>query len=181
MLGVIVCVGFVSCCSMSISCVFPAIGEMLLTDPPYLDIQVPPCDIDNEPEDDRITCTRCPEHMVSPTGLECVCGPFYFLDTTQHTGFRECALCMDGVNCTDSGATVANLPLLPGYWRTSNTSIDVRTCFLPDACEWHTEIVAMNVTVGQRRMAVAVEQAVPCAENRYGALCAVRSRRCVPH
>ena len=43
----------------------------------------------------------------------------------------ECHRCPIGSACEESGNTLASLPLLPGYWRTSNQSSDLRRC--PDA------------------------------------------------
>ena len=157
---------------MSISCTFPAIGQLVVADPPYLDLQLPPCDVGSAPEADGVTCALCPEHMVSPTGLACVCGELYFLNSGAGGG---CERCMDGVNCTESGLTTANLPLLPGYWRTSNASVDIRRCATPEACDWHTLDAVVNVSVGAQTVEVVATEAVPCAENRYGALCEVRA------
>ena len=47
----------------------------------------------------------------------------------------ECVLCPVGSRCGEAGAPLASLPLLPGYYRTSNASDDLRRCpdFGPDA------------------------------------------------
>ncbi len=73
-------------------------------------MQVPPCDIDNQPQENGITCERCIEHMVSPTGMQCVCAESYFMDVTLEV--PKCVKCLDGMNCSDSGSTVADMALV---------------------------------------------------------------------
>ncbi|CAN0362427.1 unnamed protein product, partial [Laminaria digitata] len=45
-----------------------------------------------------------------------------------------------GVNCGSPGATLASLPLRPGYWRSNVTSRVVRKCFNSAACTGKTEV-----------------------------------------
>jgi hypothetical protein len=43
----------------------------------------------------------------------------------------DCVACGVGINCTLGGSKLSTLALLPGFWRTSNASLDLRRC--PDA------------------------------------------------
>ena len=80
-------------------------------------------------------CVACPEHAASPeasTSLSaCRCKLGYYnrrsADTTTGDAI-ECALCPVGSDCVEEGATIATLPLLPGYYRATNTSDDLRRC-----------------------------------------------------
>jgi hypothetical protein len=46
----------------------------------------------------------------------------------------QCLPCLRGADCSISGASLDQLPLLPGYWRPSNRTTDIRPCPLPAAC-----------------------------------------------
>ena len=87
---------------------------------------------------------------------ECVCARGYFADTrllpalqrlraaelsTEERGAafrlnasRFCLNCVSGAACqardaaTEAGVTLETLPLLPGYWRVSPGSLDIRSC-----------------------------------------------------
>ena len=45
-----------------------------------------------------------------------------------------------GVDCESPGATLASLPVRPGYWRSSNESLAVQECLLSDACSGARDI-----------------------------------------
>ena len=45
-----------------------------------------------------------------------------------------------GVNCESPGATLAKLPIMPGYWRSSNASVIVHQCLHSDACSGGRQI-----------------------------------------
>ncbi|CAN0546952.1 unnamed protein product, partial [Laminaria digitata] len=44
----------------------------------------------------------------------------------------------DGVDCESPGATLASLPISPGYWRSNNESLVVLECFHVKACKGAT-------------------------------------------
>ena len=70
-----------------------------------------------------------------------MCKPdFYDADATDDG--IDCQRCTVGMNCEGVGAALLDLPVLPGYFRVSNTSTDVRRC--PDAsagCDGSSECV----------------------------------------
>ena len=78
-------------------------------------------------------CKPCPKDAVSSEGATsieaCVCKPGYY-DEAAAPGVVLCVQCKTGSNCSDSvqGVTLALLPLLPGYYRTTNASADLRRC-----------------------------------------------------
>lgn len=46
-----------------------------------------------------------------------------------------CSSCpYEMTNCTEPGIDLTNLPLKPGYWRSSNRSVRVERCFTPASC-----------------------------------------------
>ena len=76
-------------------------------------------------------CLQCPEHATtlgaSATGLsQCLCDVRYF-NNHSNDGVL-CLPCPVGTNCTAPGNTRDALPIKPGFWRKSNSTIDVRAC-----------------------------------------------------
>ena len=90
---------------------------------------------------DEGACRACPPNAVSPKGSvsasACLCSRGYYerrwLDAEGAAEGAECAVCPLGSDCVEEGATLATLPLLPGYYRTGNTSDDLRRCPNGDA------------------------------------------------
>ena len=89
-------------------------------------------------------CTACPGRFTSTLTLEgrtsiddCACSRTFYLapPTMNLTGMEDeceerCCACPIGTDCP-GGVTLANLPVVPGYYRRSPDQIDVRRC--PDA------------------------------------------------
>ena len=99
-----------------------------------------PCPVDTYSPASRAmyntVCKRCPDRTTTHgvTGATsndtCVCQKgFYSADAsaTQQEG-PICKACTSGTNCTDPGLQLEHLPLLPGYFRASTRSDDVRKC-----------------------------------------------------
>ena len=88
-------------------------------------------------------CTRCPERTSTlgrsgQTSVDaCFCAPlFYLAPETMDVASRDecldrCCTCPVGSDCSGGAITLADLPILPGYFRRSFDHIDVRRC--PDA------------------------------------------------
>jgi hypothetical protein len=55
-------------------------------------------------------------------------------DSNQYSDGAACRPCLDGADCSIGGTSLAQLPLLPGYWRASPDSTDIRACLLPASC-----------------------------------------------
>ena len=78
-------------------------------------------------------CKPCPIHSVSPeasVSIEaCACKSGYYDEATDEREV-QCVQCQTGSSCSDEteGVTLALLPLLRGYYRTGNTSHDLRRC-----------------------------------------------------
>lgn len=53
---------------------------------------------------------------------------------TNPQTIHECSDLLDYTTSLDSDGTLASLSLDEGYWRTSNTSKDIRQCHNEDAC-----------------------------------------------
>ena len=80
-------------------------------------------------------CIPCADNAVADPGsssvsaCKCVKDYYDFIDDPEVV---ECRRCPIGSACEEEpGHTLASLPLLPGYWRTSNRSFAVKRC--PDA------------------------------------------------
>ena len=61
----------------------------------------------------------------------------------------ECRQCADiedakGVDCDEPGATLASLPIRPGYWRASGALLTVHPCLHSDACKGATAMTSSN-------------------------------------
>ena len=76
----------------------------------------------------------CTDNAIAAAGSSsvsaCKCVKGYY-DAIDDPIDVECHPCPIGSACEELGSTLALLPLLPGYWRTSNQSSDLRRC--PDA------------------------------------------------
>ena len=85
----------------------------------------------------QTACIRCPDHARTvtegATSIEdCICDAEYY-DIFDGQGI-QCALCPSGAQCEDrrtTGISLSTLPVKRGYYRHSNSSVDVRRC--PDA------------------------------------------------
>ena len=122
---------------------------------------------------------------------DCVCKAGFYDNAT--TGLVQCLECPSGTNCMLAGTTLSTLPVKPGYYRLSRTSIDVRRC--PDAakncseaseCE-HSSSACRGITQdagrgasgrGRRRLVQAddvydwrVAEALGCAPGLAGPFC----------
>ena len=108
--------------------------------------------------DDQSFCLPCPENAITLSNASvsfdaCVCNKGFFADTRILTilqGLRAadqmksidfrlnaslfCHNCVSGAACragddeTADSITLETLPLLPGYWRNSPQSLDIRSC-----------------------------------------------------
>ena len=75
-------------------------------------------------------CVECATGTSSlPGSDECyMCSPdFYLLDLNARPSSDNCLACAPGMSC-GVGATVENITLLPGWWRLSNKTTDLRKC-----------------------------------------------------
>jgi len=110
-------------------------------------------------------CKPCPIHSVSPeasVSIEaCACKSGYYDEATDEREV-QCVQCQTGSSCSDEteGVTLALLPLLRGYYRTGNTSHDLRRC--PDFGDGSGCVGGVGFGEG------------PCKEWLHGAYC----RRC---
>ena len=84
---------------------------------------------------DSSKCLACPSPERTTTLGEgsssindCVCRVSYYRASDGH-----CLTCPVGSDCSDAGVALSTLPVIVGYFRASNVSIDVRRC--PDAGE----------------------------------------------
>jgi hypothetical protein len=118
------------------------------------------------------SCLSCsivgPHRMTLGVGASsregCVCS-VGFIDVDG-----SCEACLRGENCTSDGVTVDTLPLLPGFWRTSARSRDVRQCRLQGVCLGG----ALAVSASADSDALHLSADVTCREHHYGPLCEVR-------
>ena len=64
---------------------------------------------------------------------ECVCKASLYMRLNE-AGNRACVECPMGVDCDSAGVTLEKLPIEPGYWRASDSSAVVLTCYIGEAC-----------------------------------------------
>ena len=84
-------------------------------------------------QNNATACQACPPHSTtldegSTSATQCRCEPGHFELAVDARGMPVCERCPAGVNCDSSGVTLDRLPLLPGYFRPSEFSVDVRRC-----------------------------------------------------
>jgi len=83
---------------------------------------------------DSTNCESCPFRSSSDSAAasidDCYCTATYYAEDTgnQSTGTLTCNGCPVGVDCTAPGVKRSSLPVLRGYWRPDNQSIDVQRC-----------------------------------------------------
>ena len=83
----------------------------------------------------QTVCLPCPAFSTtaaqgSATITFCLCKEGYYTrqaDGLVH-GEHDCVQCPPGTNCDTIGLKMQDLPLKPGWWRASNTSVDVQRC-----------------------------------------------------
>ena len=79
-------------------------------------------------------CKSCPENSNSAEGstiiAACKCEQDYY-DSEPESDAVECKVCPAGSACPNVGTTLASITMKRGYYRVSNTSIDLREC--PDS------------------------------------------------
>ena len=81
--------------------------------------------------DSQTACVPCPAHSTtrgesSTRATDCVCDPGWFNNATGRSA--DCIVCPSGTDCSEGAVTLESLPLRPGFYRPSRTSIDVRQC-----------------------------------------------------
>ena len=118
-------------------------------------------------------CLGCPTNAYSPkastSASDCKCEAM-FLDIQPGEGaLPECVPCQTGMACDDIGITRHTLPLHPGYWRPSNTSLSVYRC--PDAGENCGSLGECNVSSSGCRVVMDDDGARPCLPGLTGVFC----------
>ena len=134
----------------------------------------------------------CTDNAIAAAGSSsvsaCKCVKGYY-DAIDDPIDVECHPCPIGSACEELGSTLALLPLLPGYWRTSNQSSDLRRC--PDASSRNASACAnidgqpckpwtagpycrvCNVTDGSRYFDSAQSACVECGDTAETSLTAL--------
>jgi hypothetical protein len=93
-------------------------------------------------------------YINSTGGGACCYSPIQFSDG------NDCKQCLDGADCSVIGSTLTTLQLQSGYWRASNTTTDVRECWLAEACVGTNNLSATtNTTAAATRRRRATETA----------------------
>ena len=98
--------------------------------------QIVPCEVafynENANADNQTACRPCPNFATtigtaSSSLMQCLCTEGYF--NIASSSNVVCEPCPLGTTCTELGATVATLPIKPGYYRASETTANVVRCF----------------------------------------------------
>ena len=91
--------------------------------------------------DEQLACTKCPKHSVSPaastSAAMCQCSEGFYATTADGLVYGEgdCCRCPLGTACDSFGHSTLTLPVIAGWWRASNTSVDIKRCADHDAEE----------------------------------------------
>ena len=137
------------------------------------------------------SCRACPESATSADAstsiADCYCEAGYYNNATA--GPVSCAPCFVGTTCTrgygqvqqnkKAGINTTTLPIAPGYFRLSSSSLDVRRC--PDASVNCSDAPACAHTTSACRGTLAsvggTTSDLGCHTNLTGAFCQL----CEPH
>lgn len=107
----------------------------------------------------------------------CIPNPGFVVLAPQLSAGAEVIECPDGFNCTIGVVGVHNLPLLEGWWRATNSTLNARQCPTTKACVggsmrdaqwWPTNRNLDNDDTGEPYGPLS--QSV-CREGHYGAMC----------
>jgi len=81
-------------------------------------------------------CVPCREHGKSNLDkTACFCDPGYYLPYYRGDSDYPCFPCPTGADCTQSGNAYYNLKSLPGWWRSSNSSLNFYRCPIRGNCQ----------------------------------------------
>lgn len=86
------------------------------------------------PKDGSVSCDRCPpdsEPWEHRTSCRCVTGTY----GTNKSGILLCEACPSRAECNAPNQMLHTLQIAPGYWRHSNTTLEIRRCPEPEACK----------------------------------------------
>ena len=77
-------------------------------------------------------CTLCTDVVRKSTGSsnQCYCKPGWYLAASGDS----CEEMMEGAADNTPRATLAELPLEEGFWRATDSSLEVKSCMVPEAC-----------------------------------------------
>ena len=130
-----------------------------------------------------ISCSVLSAHMVTTQpgngdGSACVCSAGYYLAVGS-----VCEPCVEGMNCSRSGVSLATVPLEPGYWRTGPSSATLLPCRVQGVCVGSgsngsllDDLEALTVNA-----ASALKSESVCADRRTGPQCEVCAQPYVNH
>ncbi len=83
----------------------------------------------------QATCVQCPADSTtadqgSAAITQCICSKGFFTRQTDGLvhGEGDCVVCPPGTACDTIGLKIQDLPVKAGWWRASNTSVDVQRC-----------------------------------------------------
>ena len=132
----------------------------------------------------QTACLQCPANSVtndtaatSPRHCTCTAG-YYNMRLTNET--VECFKCPMGSSCATEGVTLATLPLITGYYRSSNISSDLRRC--PDFGENSGCVGGVSdgegpCKLGLEARAASMENACYCIQDRPSLCCSSLTAR----
>jgi hypothetical protein len=127
------------------------------------------------------SCVLCSERVVGSTSLQdesvsvkdCVCaGKQYFSPNAGANGMCVDCVGLTGIDCDKNGMTLESLSLMPGFWRTSFESLDIRHCGNVEACIG-TEAAESNRDLNVSFAYSRSEADFYCAEGYVGPYCSV--------
>ena len=65
---------------------------------------------------------------------DCFCIAGRYSSVADSTKILECDICPGDFNCSGTGTTLATLPLKPGFWRVSNSTLQISECPYGNHC-----------------------------------------------
>jgi predicted outer membrane repeat protein len=82
---------------------------------------------------------------------------------TQYTNGNSCEVCLRGADCSILGSSLASQSLTIGFWRASDSTTDVRECWLKSACNGSSSSSSTQSTNTSTGLSIDVMQ----ADNKY--------------
>ena len=128
----------------------------------------------------RGICTECAKTLSHATTLsvmsdaetDCCCSEAFY-ETETAEGQRICEPCdEERAACDRPGISLRTLPLEPGFWRVSETSVELRACPTPESCIGGTVCSANRTSPNCNADNL-------CEVGHRGPLCLVCERKCI--
>eukprot|EP00953_Heterococcus_sp_UTEX-ZZ885_P028221 15059-Heterococcus_DN1.PRE.2 len=93
----------------------------------------------------------------------------------EYSTGSSCEACLEGADCSALGSTLQTQKLLPGFWRSSTNTTDIRPCWYEPACSGSGSNVTDSVVAARKLVSSSEHRSADryCSPGYTGPYCAV--------